>query len=423
MKTAQPTTKPAPTSGPAATNATGSKTKAAVGHLQGIAAQTAALTPEPISGGLTTRGGRWSADTFAPFAEMDGGDRKVGVAMEVLRFTPAAPVVTGKIGLVQSVLSTKTTKASGKPETTEKNYGDDPIRAARATDDGTNIDKAAGDGSPYFTGPRATWNKKQAEVLGGIHTKKNNAAYGSDPESPKLAALARLQKSKQDGVKNAPAMGSTPGSRKADGAVVDATLRDRVGTTAVPNEATHTVFETTAVCQEGPQSGVYLGSVTWGLDIAAAAQPVATLLPLAVKEQGAPTDGFMKAAEKWNAAPGYKHAMYYDQAKASGQPYDPKSPRMNEELDFREQRGVPKADLLDGKPDPAKWTSATVDIKNEALPVLARALYDRFLPQVTAAKDAAALATVKAAFDAQATAEALPPAVAATTWKNLSFGR
>ena len=57
-------------------------------------------------------------------------------------------------------------------------------------------------------------------------------------------------------------------------------------------------FETTALGVEGTQSGVYMGSVTWGWAVDAAGK--FSQLPLTLKSKGKPSAEFAAAAKQWN---------------------------------------------------------------------------------------------------------------------------
>jgi hypothetical protein len=65
-----------------------------------------------------------------------------------------------------------------------------------------------------------------------------------------------------------------------------------------PSNNSEQVFETAALAAEGKQSGTYMGSVEWGWRIDAAGK--FTRLPLKKISDGAPSAGFMAAAEQWN---------------------------------------------------------------------------------------------------------------------------
>jgi hypothetical protein len=57
-------------------------------------------------------------------------------------------------------------------------------------------------------------------------------------------------------------------------------------------------FETAALAVEGAQSGIYMGSVTWGWNVDKKGK--FTLQPLALKSKGDPSGAFIAAAEQWN---------------------------------------------------------------------------------------------------------------------------
>jgi hypothetical protein len=57
-------------------------------------------------------------------------------------------------------------------------------------------------------------------------------------------------------------------------------------------------FETAALAVEGKQSGVYMGSVTWGWNVDKKGK--FTKLPLTLKSKGDPSGEFIAAAEQWN---------------------------------------------------------------------------------------------------------------------------
>lgn len=205
---------------------------------------------------VKTMGGEWSTDTYDI---VKNGANDVGVNID-LKFTPAAPVDSKKIGLSQMVKSVDegslvamndTVKARSVPKGEEG--------------EGQHIDQLKEYKNPmYATGATGAGDKK----LGDTPT---NASWGQHGWHYK---------------------NETGGVEKQD-----AHLKD---TPQLPNRGANAtqIFETTALSLEGAQANTYYGSVQWGWKTDAAGK--FTKLPLTLVSSGVPTPTFMKAAELWN---------------------------------------------------------------------------------------------------------------------------
>jgi hypothetical protein len=173
-----------------------------------------------------------------------------------IKFRPNDKVEATKIGMIQSIKSTKDGAQAFK----------EPAMEARVSDEGSNIDRLAD---------------------------KNNPVYGAASlgDGDDLDASAETN-------------GATYklGFRKAAGPawqVQDAELQDAPTVGNLGNNGGK-VFETTALILEGEDKGAYLGSVSWGAT--SDGSGVISKLPFAKASDGEPTSSFMKAAAAWNTS-------------------------------------------------------------------------------------------------------------------------
>ena len=323
-------------------------------NAQRDAASDASATEGQTKGDKSTYGGDWSTSTYEDYSQ--GNLRG---ALIVIHFAPNSTVDADKIGLTQTVKAIQTKKGESKGSPM---YGGDKQRGDRALDDGTNLDKGAGQSSPFFADNGASWKEAQVDAIGETYG-------GSD--------LSNTAKAQIKSARNAQPV-SQFGARHGD-TVKDATLRDRSKQEWSEGDTISCTFETTAVAVSGEQEGVYYGSVTWGYDVSADGK--ITRHPLKVERMGTPSETFAKAAGKWNNAKGYELTRHFDKGavkkgllpalmgKGGGNPrYDA----------WAKKQGIS-----------SEWATATVKVdKNEALPI-ADTKSPAALPGDTSARKAA----------------------------------
>jgi len=211
---------------------------------------------------LRTYGGEFDATNYNAY---NVGTRR-GTSIEIT-FTPNELVVSPKIGLTQTVKSTRGGALNynfGPP--TEQAERQGRANSAAQGDEGRYIDR---------TGERT------------------NPMYGIDNPAPGAGP---------GGATTSQGGNARFGHRNVVGGVVDmapAWMYDqpKMGWTA-PNEMEQ-IFETTALALEGPMTGTYFGSVEWGVQTDAAGTP--TPMPFRLLSQGVPTAEFMASAGNWNA--------------------------------------------------------------------------------------------------------------------------
>lgn len=185
-----------------------------------------------------------------------------------LNFTAMDPVVSPKIGLIQSVTTNKGGAAYNVG--TGSREAEQEARSLSAEEEkeqgigGRHIDRAAEKINPVY----GTNNPSDGSKELGSSTNQNNGRYGKRVQKP---------------------------DKTWD--VVEAYLYDQPTLNASGVESTQQ-FETTAMALEGDMAGTYLGSVKWGYT--KNTSDVVTLIPFGVVSMGVPTQSWMKAADKWN---------------------------------------------------------------------------------------------------------------------------
>lgn len=213
---------------------------------------------------ITTYGGTFRTDKYGVLPNGRGVEIR-------LWFNPEELVVCPKIGMTQTINAQRNGAQSAvRPEVVGRS------NTAADGDPGRYLDRAA---------------------------ERTNPLYGTDnaaPDAQHLGGAGNLQG--QDPAGNAQALSDFGHrNRRPDGTfdVKDAMIYDTPARNWQPGDTGFHTFETTAMCLEGDMAGVYLGSVTWGYDVA---NGVVTPRPLALATMGVPTSQFMAAANKWNAA-------------------------------------------------------------------------------------------------------------------------
>lgn len=213
---------------------------------------------------ISTYGGTFRTDKYNVLPDGSGVEIR-------LWFNPEELVVCPKIGLTQTINAQKNGAQSAvRPEVTGRS------NTAAEGDQGRYLDRAAERTNPMYGTDNAA---PDAAHLGG-----SNNLQGQTPAGA-AQALSDF------GHRN----------RKPDGTfdVKEAMLYDTPARGWAPGDTGFHTFETTALCVEGDMQGVYLGSVTWGYDVA---NGVVTQRPLGLGSMGVPTSQFMAAANKWNTA-------------------------------------------------------------------------------------------------------------------------
>ena len=205
---------------------------------------------------VKTMGGEWTTNTYDPV--MSGG-KEIGVNID-LKFMPAAPVDSKKIGLTQMVKSVNEGSLVAMNDTVK-----DRSIPAGEEGEGQHIDQLKQFKNPmYATGATGADDKK----LGDTPT---NASWGQH---------GHHYKNESGGIEK-----------------LEALLKD---TPKLPGRGANAtqIFETTALSLEGAQANTYYGSVQWGWKTDAAGK--FEKLPLTIVSSGVPTPTFMKSAELWN---------------------------------------------------------------------------------------------------------------------------
>ncbi|MFT7582588.1 MAG: hypothetical protein ACI9MR_004270 [Myxococcota bacterium] len=357
----------------------GAGMRGAVAGAQGYDAQSQKVAPkgDDKAGPIMTSGGVWSHTTFTKEA-FDTSFGKRSGCLIMLKFAPNSSVESEKIGLVQTTMSSKTTKDAAGKDSKKLFYGGDKKREDRSTKKGVNIDRAPGQSSPYFAGGTKGWDAKESEELEGIFAEKNktfDSKQGTDD-------VEAMQKNRADASKNSATL-SEFGHREGD-KKKSASLRDRPGLIWTPGTAIECIFECAAVSLDGPQAGTYYGSVTWGYKVAAAGGAI-SLIPLKVNQAGVPTKEFMAAGKEWNETDAYSHTRYYDRDKAKGTPYPTNADLLSgldEKVSFVEKRVRDRRVKKGGD-----WKEVTIDsVQNEQMPVVDHAKYAEYLPKAKAVK-------------------------------------
>ena len=232
---------------------------------------------------LATSGGDFAAAPYTPFT---GGSLR-GAEIEIT-FTPNDLVVAPKIGLTQTVKSTKTTTATttnpvtGAPTTTatttpDYNFGPPTEQAERQ---GRANTSAQGNEGGYIdrTG-------EKTNPMYGIDNPASGTGLGGTSNS--AGGNGRFGHRTID-----------PTTRAVD--MVAAWMYDRPAMNWTAGQGMEQIFEATALAIEGPMAGTYFGSVEWG----ARTDPTTgtpTVIPFRVVSPGVPTQQFMASAANWNA--------------------------------------------------------------------------------------------------------------------------
>ncbi|MDA0166553.1 hypothetical protein OM076_40190, partial [Solirubrobacter ginsenosidimutans] len=228
---------------------------------------------------VTTAGGQWGTTNYAGVSNLHSG----GAVID-LWFKAGSPIISKQIRLVQTVTgSYQSVEAGPMVPDPDDDHGGALELGPDSRDPGRAIDQdRAGKGhSLPFTNPEYAVEYGPG---GGVSTDLGDAT----------AAGA-----------------GTNGSRDGTSEPVPATLHDKpIRSYAVDGQLWRQTFEVTALVVEGPFSGLYLGSVTWGWKNAwdkdehgQPCNPTVQLLPtpIAVVREGSPSSAFMEAAERWNA--------------------------------------------------------------------------------------------------------------------------
>ncbi len=212
---------------------------------------------------LATYGGDFEATNYNAYTS---GTLR-GTSIEIT-FTPGELVVSPKVGLVQTVKSTKN-------GVNNVDFGPPSEQAERA---GRGNTAAQGDAGRYIdrTGERT------------------NPMYGMDNNPAGASAGTTTTSGAGNG---------RFGHRNVVAGVVDmvpAWMFDRPAMNWAAGTAMEQIFEATALALEGPMAGTYFGSVEWGVQTDAASG-TPTPMPFRVLSQGTPSAQFMASAENWNA--------------------------------------------------------------------------------------------------------------------------
>lgn len=236
--------------------------------VRGESAET--LLDEMAGGGggsaiqmLSTSGGAFDTTTYAV---VNSGQQR-GCTIE-LTFTPNDLVVAPKIGLTQTVKSTKDSAnyyAFGPA--TEQAERQGRANSSQQGNEGGYIDRSG---------------------------EKTNPMYGLD--NPQAGKGIESVTSSSGG--NA-RVGHRTVSQTGQVDVVPAYLYDQPKMNWPNGKPMEQLFETTALAMEGDLAGTYFGSVEWGVDTDTAGTP--TLKPFKVVSQGVPSSQFMASASNWNA--------------------------------------------------------------------------------------------------------------------------
>jgi len=233
---------------------------------------------------VVTNGGSFDTRAYAPISAPTGAvGEGLGAHIE-LEFKANDLVESTKIGLIQSVKAMKSSTAAGARDTVATGVGDPEegqlIMGAGEADPGREIDRSVHPGgraqpntSPVYgvhNSPAST-----ATALGHGTPTTATSQWGSHTRDPGTGAFLAAVPARID---------DTPGR----------------GIEFAGQTYEHT-FEAAAIAIEGPIApNTYLGSVSWGWRSDAVGN--VTVDPIALVQAGPPSDAFMGAAERWNAA-------------------------------------------------------------------------------------------------------------------------
>lgn len=232
---------------------------------QGNASPALQRTPVP------TWAGEFDTDLYDTQESIRDGD-KASYGLNIrLKFKPGEKVNADKIALVQSAIGL----TDGQPINT---YTDPKgVTSQRMTD------VNAGDSE---TGLHIdAWPYERTPVVGMTIAENKGELSESVPGK---ATLKRCGPG-----------GTSFGFRLKGKKPQDANMCDSPRLIVADKVAASQHFETTALAAEGPQKGIYYGSVSWGWEKAAGAK-VATKLDLRPASKNIPTGDFARAAELWN---------------------------------------------------------------------------------------------------------------------------
>ena len=217
------------------------------------------------SGLLVQRVATWGGDfdTRTYTAVKDGAGTDVGVDIQ-LEFKPGKMVESSHIGMVQMVNS----KDLGVPLPLNATVKGRSI--GKGADVGAHVDQLQDFRNPIYY----TQKGKKGDRLSSTKSIGDMAGGGRPGWRHKDAKTGKI---------------STRSARLND-------------TPQLPGRGANAsqVFESTAVALEGKQRGTYYGSVEWGWRTDAAG--TFSIIPLAKKQDDAPSDSFREATGLWNAS-------------------------------------------------------------------------------------------------------------------------
>ncbi|MFO0745113.1 MAG: hypothetical protein U1F43_05460 [Myxococcota bacterium] len=248
-----------------------------------------------------------------------------------LVFTPEDPVMSPKIGLVQSVTTNKGGAAynvgSDERKQEQANRSLSTVEEQEQGMGGRHIDRAAEKVNPVYGMANPTGGQKE---------------LGSSAETGNCHMGKRVMKN--DKTFDTDAAWLTDGPSLNSAGVESAQ-----------------VFETTALCLEGDMKGTYLGSVKWGYT--KNASDVITLVDMAVVSMGAPTASWMLAAEKWNTTQTKVGGTDTDNLKLPTTTHETKNPTTKPQISRRlfELRG--KLGGIDKNKDSTNYKNVDFEIK------------------------------------------------------------
>jgi LysM repeat protein len=213
---------------------------------------------------LATSGGEFDAANYVPYSS--GSLR--GTSIEIT-FTPNDLVVAPKLGLTQTLKSSKGGAPYYLGAATERAERQGRSNTSAQGDEGRQIDRV---------------------------TERTNPMYGIDNPPTGTGLAGATTSSGSNGRLGRRTV--DPVSRAVD--MQPAWMYDRPALRWAAGTAMEQIFETTALAVEGPMAGTYFGSVEWGVQTAADTG-VATPMAFRVISQGVPTPAFMASATNWNA--------------------------------------------------------------------------------------------------------------------------
>ncbi len=230
---------------------------------------------------IETNGGKWKTDSYKTVS--DGAEI-------ILDFAPNDNVKATKIGLIQKSL--KVEKGINYDISARSDYESKKFqmptqkRKAQRSDGQSHIDRDIRMNNPIYGAPNLAQGKDLSATPTGKLDMSDKAQQKGTAQNYQLGwrykSMLGLKTNKRSAkLYDKP---NLPGATNA--VAKDSSKKSKM------------TFETTAVCIQGKQKGMYYGSVGWGFTIDDASG--ATLLPLRKLTDGVPTKEMIGVMKNWN---------------------------------------------------------------------------------------------------------------------------